>query len=239
MDVSRAVEEFRRDRKAGATALARRALEIFAASRGRAAAALSGARPAMPLIAAVVGLARKEGAAPALRALERAEAGLLKQAEDVLPPGARYRVYGGSGTVAVAVRHVGGRVVESGPCDVGLVGADALLPDGDFVNAKGTSDFLREVRGLRAGCFAVAVELKRVEEVPVLGRGLERVPARLVHAVLTEAGLRYPPMGTLAGPVPTWVDRGGLEHGGSQGLCHPHHGPDHAGTSIKRRPARG
>jgi translation initiation factor 2B subunit (eIF-2B alpha/beta/delta family) len=106
---------------------------------------------------------------------------------------------------------------------VGLVGADALFPDGDFVNAKGTADFLRRVRRSGAGVFAVASELKRARGDIPLERGFERVPGRLVHAILTERGLVYPPMGTLAGVDPTWLDRGALNPEGGRGQCHPHH----------------
>jgi translation initiation factor 2B subunit (eIF-2B alpha/beta/delta family) len=217
------VDEIRKDRKRGATALAERALEAFALSKS-AAPELIRARPGMPLIAAVVRLAKKKGAAGARREMKRELDRLLEQVEEILPPGGRYVSFGGSGTVDLVLKAVGAREPGKARPDVALVGADALLPNGDFVNAKGTAAFLRAVREQRAGVFAVATELKRVSKVPPLEPGFELVPGRLVHAILTDRGLHYPPMGTLAGVEPSWLDRGALNPLGGRGLCHPHHG---------------
>jgi translation initiation factor 2B subunit (eIF-2B alpha/beta/delta family) len=218
------VREIARDRRRGATALALRALDALSASRG-AAAALLAARPSMPLLAAAVRMAEARGVAAARRELRGREERLLERAREVLPPGGRYCVFGRSGTVEAAVRAVGGRIVRDLPADVGLVGADALLPDGDFVNAEGTGAFLRRCRREgKCGVFAVAVTLKRVSGAPVLEKGFELVPGRVVHAVLTEEGLVYPPMGRLAGVDPSWMDRGRLDPRGGAGRCHPHHG---------------
>jgi hypothetical protein len=217
------VEEIRKDKKSGASALAGRALEALALSKS-AAAALLKVRPGMPLIAAVVRLAKKKGVAGARRELKAALDRLLEKVEDVLPPGARYATFGHSGTVEIVLKAVGAREAGEARPDVALVGADALLPDGDFVNAKGTADFLRRVREQRAGVFVVATELKRVPKAPPLESGFEIVPARLIHGILTDNGLQYPPMGTLAGVEPSWLDRGALNPMGGRGLCHPHHG---------------
>jgi len=119
---------------------------------------------------------------------------------------------------------VGARDAGTERPDVALVGADALLPGCDFVNAMGTADFLRRAREQRAGVFVVATELKRVAKAVPLEPGFELVPGRLIHALLTEKGLEYPPMGTLAGVEPTWLDRGALNPLGGRGICHPHHG---------------
>jgi hypothetical protein len=218
------VQEIERDRARGATALAERALQALALSRA-VGPALRKARPGMPFIEAVVRLALQKSVAVARRDLKSRLSRLLARTRDILPPGARYIVFGSSGTVQAVLREVGAKVVEDVPADVGLVGADALLPDGDFVNATGTADFLRRVRRARAGVFAVATELKRVGKAPPLDPGFERVPSRLVHAILTETGMHYPPMGTLAGIDPSWLDRGALSPGGGEGKCHPHHGP--------------
>jgi translation initiation factor 2B subunit (eIF-2B alpha/beta/delta family) len=217
------VEEVRKDRKSGATALAERALEALSLSKS-VASALIEARPGMPLIAAVVRLAKKKGVAAARREMKAGMDRLLERIEDVLPPGGRYVTFGHSGTVEVILRAVGARDPGKARPDVALVGADALLPDGDFVNAKGTAAFLRGVREQRAGVFVVATELKRISKAPPLEPGFEIVPGRLVHAILTDTGLHYPPMGTLAGVEPTWLDRGALNPMGGRGLCHPHHG---------------
>jgi len=217
------VEEIVGDRKRGATALAGRALDAMSLSKSCAAALLK-ARPGLPLIGAVVKLARRKGVAAARRELQASIQRLLERIEDVLPPGARYASFGGSGTVDAVLRAVKARDPGEARPDVALVGADALLPGGEFVNAKGTADFLRRVREQRAGVFVVATELKRVSKPPPLEPGLEIVPARLVHGILTDAGLTYPPMGTLAGVEPTWLDRGALNPMGGRGLCHPHHG---------------
>jgi hypothetical protein len=178
----------------------------------------------MPLIAAVVRLAKRKGVAGARREMKAGMDRLLERIEDVLPPGGRYVTFGSSGTVERILKAVGAREPGNSRPDVALVGADALLPDGDFVNAKGTANFLRGVREQRAGVFVVATDLKRVSKPPPLEPGFELVPGRLVHAILTDTGLHYPPMGTLAGVEPTWLDRGALNPLGGRGLCHPHHG---------------
>jgi translation initiation factor 2B subunit (eIF-2B alpha/beta/delta family) len=217
------VEEIRKDRKRGASALAERALEALDLSKASAPALLK-VRPGMPLIAAVVRLAKRKGVAGARREMKVAMDRLLERIEDVLPPGGRYVTFGNSGTVDRILQAVGAREPGKARPDVALVGADALLPDGDFVNAKGTADFLRGVREQRAGVFVVATELKRVSKAPPLEPGFELVPGRLVHGILTDTGLHYPPMGTLAGVEPSWLDRGALNPLGGRGLCHPHHG---------------
>lgn len=217
------VEEIRKDRKSGASALALRALEAFSLSKS-VGTALIKARPGLPFIATVVGLARRKGVAAVRRELKTGLERLLEKTQDILPPGGRYVSFGASGTVEAILRAVGAQAPGDHRPDVALVGADALLPDGDFINAAGTSDFLRKTREQRAGVFVVATELKRVSKAPPLERGFERVPARLVHAILTEKGLQYPPMGTLAGVEPSWMDRGALNPLGGRGLCHPHHG---------------
>ena len=218
-----AVAQIARDRKRGATELAERALDVLARSKA-AAPALVAARPGMPLIAAVVRLAERRGVAAARQELRASLAKILRQAEDVLPPGGRFAVFGSSGTVGAVVRAVKGRIVKGFEADVALVGADALLPGGDFVNARGTEAFLRKARAARLGVFAVASELKRVETLPPLEKGFERVNGKIVHAILTESGLQYPPLAAVAGIDPTWLDRGALDPGGGRGRCHPHHG---------------
>lgn len=217
------LREIERDRRSGATALAGRALDALAKDRS-----LSGrlrkARPAMPLIAAVVRRAEKGGVARARRDLRAATAGILRHAKQLLPPGARYAVYGGSGTVEAVLRAVKAVRVRDLKADVALVGADAVYPDGDFVNAKGTEAFVRRARAARCGVFAVASTLKRVRREVPLEPGFERVNGKLVHAVLTETGLVYPPLAAVAGIDPTWIDRGALNPEGGRGRCHPHHG---------------
>ncbi len=217
------VEEIRTDKKGGATALAERALEALALSKS-AAPALIKVRPTMPLIANVVRLAQKKGVAAARRALKSSLERILERSQDILPPGGRYVSFGSSGTVEAVLKAVGARPAGKERPDVALVGADAILPGCDFINAKGTADFLRRAREQRAGVFVVATELKRVPKAPPLEPGFEVVPGRLIHAVLTEKGLEYPPMGTLAGVEPTWLDRGALNPMGGRGICHPHHG---------------
>jgi translation initiation factor 2B subunit (eIF-2B alpha/beta/delta family) len=217
------IREIASDRKRGATALAERALDALAASR-RTADELAAVRPGMPLIAAVVRRALKRGVAEARRELRSSQRRLVRASREVLPVAARYIVFGESGTVEAVLRAVRAKVVRTLPADVGLVGADALLPGGDFVNAKGTGEFLRRVRRRgRCGVFAVASELKRVMKAPELERGFEVVPGRLVHAVLTEKGLVYPPMGVFPTAEPSWLDRGALDVEGGRGHCHPHH----------------
>jgi len=218
------VEEIRKDKLSGATALAERALVAMAASKAVAPALLK-VRPGMPLIANVIRLAQKKGVAAARKALRTSLDQILERTKDILPPGGRYVSYGHSGTVEAVLKAVHAQVPgkDQRP-DVALVGADALLPGGDFVNAQGTADFLRRAREQRAGVFVIATELKRVKKAPPLEPGFEVVPSRLIHAILTEKGMEYPPMGTLAGVEPTWLDRGALNPLGGRGICHPHHG---------------
>src|SRR5437762_3375700 len=92
------VREIARDRKRGATALAERALDAMALSRA-AGPALLAVRPGMPLIAAIVRLARKRGVSAARRELQASSARIVRAARDVMPRGARYIVFGGSETV--------------------------------------------------------------------------------------------------------------------------------------------
>jgi translation initiation factor 2B subunit (eIF-2B alpha/beta/delta family) len=214
------VEEIRKDRRQGATALAERALEAMSLSRSCSAALLK-VRPGMPLIAAVVRLAKHKGVAGARRELQASRKRLLERVEDVLPPGARYASFGGSGTVAAILRTVQARDPGKKRPDVALVGADALLPDGSFVNAKGTADFLRRVRKRRAVVLVVATELKRVSKPPPLEPGFEIVPGRLVHGILTDAGLQYPPAGAPAGMEPTGLGHGDINSLGVSGLRRP------------------
>jgi translation initiation factor 2B subunit (eIF-2B alpha/beta/delta family) len=218
------VREVETDRSRGATALAERALDALASSR-KAAPALLRARPSMPLVAALVRRALRSGVPPVRRALAEAQARLLERAEEILPREGRFWTFGSSGTVEAVVRALRGRPGQGRGADVALVGADALLPNGDIVNAAGTADFVRRARADRCGAFVVALELKRVDEAPPLERGFERVDGKLVHAVLTETGLRYPPLAAVAGVDPTWMDRGALNPHGGRGRCHPHHGP--------------
>jgi translation initiation factor 2B subunit (eIF-2B alpha/beta/delta family) len=217
------VREIRRDRKLGATALAERALEALAAARS-CAPALIAARPEMPLIARVVRRALRRGVGATRRDLRTATGRLVRASREILPSGARYLVFGSSGTVEAVLRAARARVVRKLPADVALVGADALLPGGDFVNARGTADFLRHARAEgRCGAFVVASELKRVAAAPPRARGFEVVPGRLVHAILTETGLHYPPMGVFPVSEPSWMERGALDLERGRGLCHPHH----------------
>jgi hypothetical protein len=157
------------------------------------AAALLKVRPGMPLIAAVVKQAKRKGVAGARRELLASLQRLLKRVEDVLPPGARYVSFGGSGTVAAILQAVRAKDPGKERPDFALVGADALLPDGSFINAKGTAAFLRRVRKQGAGVFVVATELKRVPKAPRLEAGFEIIPGRLVDGILTDAGLQSPP----------------------------------------------
>jgi translation initiation factor 2B subunit (eIF-2B alpha/beta/delta family) len=206
---SEIVEEIRKDRTRGATALAARALAAFALSKS-VGPALIKVRPGMPLIANVVRLAARKGVAAARKELKTSLKRLLERAKDILPPGGRYVSFGSSGTVEAVLRAVGARDPGDARPDVALVGTDALLPGGDFVNAKGTADFVRRAREQRAGVIVVATELKRVRKAPPLEPGFERVSGRLVHAVLTEKGLEYLPMGKPAGMESRWLDRGTL-----------------------------
>jgi translation initiation factor 2B subunit (eIF-2B alpha/beta/delta family) len=221
MEAEPIVREIERDRRRPATALAERALDALSLSRG-AAPRLLGARPSMPLIAAAVRLALRKGIAAARRELRSRASRVAARARAMLPPGGRYLVFGASSTVEAVLRAVGARRVRRAPCDVALVGADALLPGGDFVNARGTAAFLRRARRARAGVFAVATDLKRVGADLPLERGFERVDGWLVHGIITESGLHYPPSSAVAGPEPSWLDRGPLGEVRS-GACHPHH----------------
>ncbi|MBI3858607.1 MAG: hypothetical protein HY293_23215 [Planctomycetes bacterium] len=223
MKAAEIVEEIRTDFKSGAMALGGRALDALALSKS-VAPALIKVRPGLPFIAAVVRLAGKRGVAAARRELKTSLQRLLERAREILPPGGRYVRFGESGTVDAVLEAVGARPAGKDRPDVALVGADVLLPNGDFVNVRGSADFLRKAREQRAGVFCVATELKRIKGEPHIDRGFERVPSRLVHAILTEKGLHYPPMGTLAGVEPTWLDRGALNPLGGKGMCHPHHG---------------
>jgi hypothetical protein len=216
------VREIEADRARGATALAERALEALSLSK-KAAPALLKARPSMPLIAAVVAKARKSGVAAARRELAGATAKIVEQAVDILPPGGRYVVFGTSGTVEAVLKAVGAKLTTEMRADVALVGADALLPGGDFIAAKGTLAFIKAAREGRCGTFAVASELKRVKKVVPLERGFERVNGKVLHAVLSEKGLTYPPIEALPGIDQSWMDRGALNPNGGIGRCHPHH----------------
>ena len=180
-------------------------------------------RPAMPIIATTVRRAVKVGVAKARRELRQGLDQILKQADDILPPGAKYVTFSSSSTVDAVLEAVGAKLVKDFPADVALVGADVLYPNGDFVNAKGTAEFVKKARKARCGVFAVASILKRVrKEVPIKA-GFERVNGKLVHAVLTEKGLVYPSLEAVAGVDPTWLDRGALAPDGGLGRCHPHH----------------
>jgi translation initiation factor 2B subunit (eIF-2B alpha/beta/delta family) len=228
------VREIERDRRRGATALAERALDALALSRS-AAARLASARPGLPLIGAVVRRALRRGVAAVRRELRQRQARILETAREILPPGARYVVFGGSGTAEAVVRAVGGRRVDGFPADVALVGADALYPGGDFVSARGTAAFVRRAREARCGVFVVASDLKRVRKEVPPEPGLERVNGRLVHAILTETGLHYPPSAAVPGVDPSWIDRGALDPFAGRGRCHPHHGPGVPKVRIRPR----
>lgn len=216
------VEEIARDRESGATALAERALEAVALSPS-AAGRLLKLRPSMPLIAAMARRAKTSGVAAARRELRAATSKILKRAVDILPPGGRYRVFGTSGTVEAVLKAVGAKLTEDERADVALVGADALLPGGDFVAGKGTEAFVRAARAARCGTFVVATELKRVKKDVELEPGFERVNGKIVHAALTEKGLVYPEIAAVAGVDQSWMDRGALNPHGGIGRCHPHH----------------
>ncbi len=216
------VLEIRKDRARGASALAARALEAVELSK-KSIPPLLALRPSLPLIAAVVRRAQKAGVAAARRDLASATAKIVEHAVDLLPPGGRYVVFGTSGTVEAVLKAVGAKLTAELRADVALVGAAALLPGGDIVAAKGTSDFVKAARQGRCGTFAVATELKRVERDVPLERGVERVNGKILHAVLTEKGLVYPPIPALPGVDQSWMDRGALNPEGGLGRCHPHH----------------
>jgi hypothetical protein len=234
MTAEEIVREIVEDRSRGATELAERALDALALSRS-VAARLRGARPGLPLIDAVVGAALRHGVAAARRDLRRRRARLLEQVRHILPPRARYIVFGGSGTVEAVLRAVRAQRVEEFPADVALVGADALLPGGDFINARGTAGFVRRAREAHCGVFVVASDLKRVRREVPLEPGLERVDGRWIHGVLTETGLHYPALAAVPGVDPSWIDRGALDPSVRRGRCHPHHGPDAAVLRVPRR----
>ena len=224
MKAQEIVEEIRSDFHSGARSLGARALDALALSKSVAPALLK-VRPGLPIIAALVMLAKKKGVAAARRELNSSLGRILERARDIFPPGGLYIKFGETGTVDAVLKAVGAKAPgkDQRP-DVALVGADILLADGDFVNVEGTGDFLRKARELRAGVFCIATDLKRIKGKPHIDKGFERVPGRLVHAILTETGLHYPPMGTLGGVEPTWLDRGALNPFGGRGICHPHHG---------------
>jgi translation initiation factor 2B subunit (eIF-2B alpha/beta/delta family) len=185
------VEEIARDRKRGATALAERALDALARSRGSAPSLLR-VRPGLPLIAAVVRLALKVGVKEARRELRSGVARIALQARRHLPAGGRIIVFSTSGTVEAVLRAAGARRARRFPADAAIVGADAIYPGGDFVNAKGTAAFLRRARRSGTAAYAVASRLKRVRGEVELEAGFERVDGRLVRGVLEEGGLRRP-----------------------------------------------
>ena len=183
------VEEIRTDFKSGAMHLGGRALDALKLSKSVAPALLK-VRPGLPFIANVVRFAQRKGIAAARRELQTSLRRLLERARDILPPGGRYIRFGESGTVDAVLNAVGARPPGDARPDVALVGADVLLPGGDFVNVAGTADFLRKARKQRAGVFAVATELKRKGKKPPIDKGFELVPGRLVDGILTEKGLR-------------------------------------------------
>jgi hypothetical protein len=182
------VEEIRTDFKSGAMHLGGRALDALALSKSVAPALLK-VRPGLPFIANVVRFAQRKGIAAARRELKTSLGGLLERAKDLLPPGGRYARFGESGTVDAVLKAVGAKPPAARP-DVALVGADVLLPGGDFINVAGTADFLRKAREQGARVFAVATELKRMRKKPHIDKGFELVPGRLVDAILTEKGPR-------------------------------------------------
>ncbi|MHC4605767.1 MAG: eIF2B alpha/beta/delta subunit family protein, partial [Planctomycetota bacterium] len=181
----RIVHEIKHDRKRGATALAERALDAMGQSRG-AADRLIRARPSMPVIAAAVRLARGKGVAAARAELRGGVRKIVRHAKKYLPAGARYIAHSRSGTIDAVLKALRAKRVTKLPADVALVGADALYPGGDFVNAKGSAAFARKARKAGAAVFVVASKLKRVRREIPLERGFERVPGRVVHAFLTE-----------------------------------------------------
>ena len=189
------VEEIRTDFESGAMTLGGRALDALALSKS-AAPALLKVRPDLPFIAAVVRFAGKKGVAAARRELKTSLGRLLERARDILPRGGRYIRFGTSGTVDAVLKAVGAKPPGDARPDVALVGADVLLPGGDFINVKGTGDFLRKAGEQGAGVYVVATELKRARTKPRIHKGFELIPGRLVHAILTEKGLHYPPKGT-------------------------------------------
>ena len=183
------VEEIRTDFKSGAMHLGGRALDALALSKAVAPALLK-VRPGLPFIANVVRFAQRKGLAAARRELRTSLDRLLARAKELLPPGGRYARFGESGTVDAVLKAVAAKPPGAAPPDVALVGADVLLPGGDFINVAGTADFLRQARERGAKVFAVATELKRMRKKPHIDKGFELVPGRLVDAILTEKGSR-------------------------------------------------
>ena len=198
------LREIGRDRKRGATALAERAIDALALSR-HVAPGLLRARPSMPIIAAAVGLVRRNGVTSARRELRASTRAIVRRAREYLPAGARYITHSRSGTLDAVVDCLGAQLVKRLPADVALLGADALYADGDFINAKGSAAFARKARRAGAAVFVVVSNLKRVRTEIALEKGFERVSGHLVHAILTESGIHYPRGGTLRGPIPRWV----------------------------------
>ena len=68
--------------------------------------------------------------------------------------------------------------------DMGLVGADKLLPDGGIVNAWPTLLLARRAEGLMS-LYAVA-ESYKFDSDPSVEEGFELVPASLITRVVTE-----------------------------------------------------
>jgi translation initiation factor 2B subunit (eIF-2B alpha/beta/delta family) len=222
-DAEKIVREISRDRKHGATHLAGRALDAMAISKSTG-KSLENLRPSMPLIGAVVRMARKKGVPATRRELSGSLKKIVEHAREILPEKAKYILFSTSDTMEAVLAGVEGRRVKKLPADVALVGADAIYPDGSFVNAKGTADFVRKCRKAGAAVYVVASKLKKVRKEVSLETGFERVRGSLVHAILTESGLSYPDCGTLAGVEPTWLDRGPVSVRGTLGgRCHPHH----------------
>lgn len=218
MNAEAVVREIARDRRRGSTALAERALDALEFSRA-VAPDLLGLR-AMPVIDAVVRLAMRRGVAFARRRLRKALGGLVRQARRILPDRGTFATFGSSGTIDAVVEALGVRVRPL-PADVALVGADALLPDGAFVNQRGTAAFVAKARRAGAAVFVVATTLKRTKGARI-ERGFELVPGHLVHGTITERGLSTPDHIAPPGPEPMWMSRGpvGLVQ---RGGCHPHH----------------
>lgn len=221
-DARKIVSEIRRDRRRGATPLADRALDAMALDRSLA-DELETLRPSMILIGAAVRLARKKGVRSARRALNAALRGIARTAKEYLPAEARYLSFGGGATIAAVLDAVRAARVRALPADVALVGADAVFPGGDFLNAKGTAAFARKARRAGAAVYVVASDLKRTEGKVSVERGFERVPGHVVHAFLSESGIAYPESGALGGVEPTWLERGPVSVRGTGGRCHPHH----------------
>src|SRR4029453_3363544 len=123
------VEEIRTDFHSGAMALGARALDALALSKSVAPALLK-VRPGLPIIAALVRLAKKRGVAAARRELKTSLDRILEHARELLPPGGKYVKFGETGTVDAVLKAVGAKPPGKERPDVALVGADVLLPDG-------------------------------------------------------------------------------------------------------------